>query len=76
MRRINSSGACTFFLSTARDINRKYADYEAVFIEEVGHYPMLERPEAFNQRQTRSSKNSPACRKRLVFCLREVKITL
>jgi pimeloyl-ACP methyl ester carboxylesterase len=28
--------------------NRRYADFDAVFIERVGHYPMLERPGTFN----------------------------
>jgi len=28
--------------------NRRYADFEVVYMEGVGHYPMLERPDAFN----------------------------
>ena len=28
--------------------NRTLADYDAVIIEGVGHYPMLERPDEFN----------------------------
>ncbi|MHC1763801.1 MAG: alpha/beta fold hydrolase [Verrucomicrobiia bacterium] len=50
VRCINSSGGYTFFLPTASEINRKYADYKAVFIDNVGHYPMLEKPAEFNQR--------------------------
>jgi pimeloyl-ACP methyl ester carboxylesterase len=29
--------------------NRTLADFDAVVIEGVGHYPMLERPEEFNR---------------------------
>lgn len=35
---------------TAVEINRKYADFAAVLMEGVGHYPQLERPEEFNER--------------------------
>src|SRR5439155_24892368 len=28
--------------------NRRYADFDAVVIEDVGHYPMLEKPQEFN----------------------------
>jgi pimeloyl-ACP methyl ester carboxylesterase len=28
-------------------VNRKYADYGAVMLDGVGHYPMLEKPPAF-----------------------------
>ena len=35
---------------TAVDVNRKYADYGAVTIADVGHYPMLEKPAEFNQK--------------------------
>jgi pimeloyl-ACP methyl ester carboxylesterase len=31
-------------------INTKYADFGAVTIEGVGHYPMLEKPDEFNRR--------------------------
>ena len=34
---------------TAIEINRKYADFDAVLIENVGHYVQLERPEQFNE---------------------------
>jgi pimeloyl-ACP methyl ester carboxylesterase len=33
---------------TAVDVNRKYADYDAVILQDVGHFMMLERPDAFN----------------------------
>lgn len=36
---------------TAVEINRKYApDYDAVIMQGVGHFPMLTRPEEFNQK--------------------------
>jgi pimeloyl-ACP methyl ester carboxylesterase len=50
VRCINSAGGFQFFTPTAVEINRKYADYKAVTIEGVGHYPMLERPAEFNRR--------------------------
>ncbi len=36
-------------MPTAVDTNRKYADFDAVLMEGVGHYPQLERPEEFNR---------------------------
>jgi len=33
---------------TAIGVNRKYADFDAVLMEGVGHFPMLEKPEGFN----------------------------
>jgi pimeloyl-ACP methyl ester carboxylesterase len=50
VRCINSSGGFKFFTKTEIDINKKYADYNAVMIDEVGHYPMLEKPAEFNQK--------------------------
>lgn len=36
---------------TAVEINRKYnADFEVILMEDVGHFPMLERPDEFNRR--------------------------
>jgi pimeloyl-ACP methyl ester carboxylesterase len=37
-------------MATAVETNRKYADYDAVLMDGVGHYPMLERPSEFNAR--------------------------
>jgi len=48
VRCINSAGGYQFFTPTAVEINKKYADYNAVTIPEVGHYPMLEKPAEFN----------------------------
>ena len=36
-------------VKTAIETNRKYADFDAVFMDGVGHYLQLERPEEFNQ---------------------------
>jgi pimeloyl-ACP methyl ester carboxylesterase len=50
VRCINSSGGFQFFTPTAAAINKKYADFDAIFIDAVGHYPMLEKPAEFNQK--------------------------
>lgn len=34
--------------ATATETNRRYGDFDAVLIDSVGHYLMLERPSAFN----------------------------
>ncbi len=49
VRCINASPEFKFAMPTASDVNKKYADFHAVMMEGVGHYPMLERPAAFNQ---------------------------
>jgi pimeloyl-ACP methyl ester carboxylesterase len=50
VRCINSAGGFKFFTKTDVETNKKYADYGAVTIAEVGHYPMLEKPAEFNQK--------------------------
>jgi pimeloyl-ACP methyl ester carboxylesterase len=50
VRCINSAGGYAFFAPTTEEINKKYADYRAVLVEGVGHYPMLENPSAFNDK--------------------------
>src|SRR5262249_22032470 len=50
VRCINSAGGYQFFTPTDVESNKKYADYNAVLIDAVGHYPMLERPADFNQK--------------------------
>jgi pimeloyl-ACP methyl ester carboxylesterase len=50
VRCINSSGGFKFFKATEVATNKKYADFDAVTIEAVGHYPMLERPAEFNEK--------------------------
>jgi pimeloyl-ACP methyl ester carboxylesterase len=49
VRCINSGGGYAFFKPTAVDVNKKYADFAAVSIDAVGHYPMLEKPDEFNR---------------------------
>jgi len=50
VRCINSAGGYKSFTPTAVETNKKYADFGAVTIEGVGHYPMLEKPDEFNRR--------------------------
>ncbi|MBP3957323.1 alpha/beta hydrolase [Gemmata sp. G18] len=50
VRCINSAGGFPFFTPTAVETNKKYADYDAVTIADVGHYPMLEKPKEFNEK--------------------------
>jgi pimeloyl-ACP methyl ester carboxylesterase len=50
IRCINSAGGFQFFTPTSVANNKKYADFDAVMIENVGHYPMLEKPDEFNQK--------------------------
>jgi pimeloyl-ACP methyl ester carboxylesterase len=50
VRCINSSGGFAFFTPTDIAVNKKYADYDAVTIDAVGHYPMLEKPAEFNDK--------------------------
>jgi pimeloyl-ACP methyl ester carboxylesterase len=50
VRCINSSGGYQFFIATAAETNKKYADFDVVTIPEVGHYPMLEKPKEFNEK--------------------------
>ena len=50
VRCINSAGGYKSFIPTAVETNKKYADYGAVTIEGVGHYPMLEKPDEFNRK--------------------------
>ena len=50
VRCINSAGGYKFFTPTAVETNKKYADFDAVTIPDVGHYPMLEKPKEFNDK--------------------------
>ena len=50
VRCINSGGGYKFFAPTAVEINKKYADFNAVIMDGVGHYPMLEQPVEFDRR--------------------------
>jgi pimeloyl-ACP methyl ester carboxylesterase len=50
VRCINSSGGFKFHTPTDIKANKKYADFDAVMIADVGHYPMLEKPAEFNEK--------------------------
>lgn len=50
VRCVNSAGGYQFFTPTAVATNKTYADYDAVTIPDVGHYPMLEKPKEFNEK--------------------------
>lgn len=50
VRCVNSAGGYKYFTPTAVTTNKKYADYDAVTIPDVGHYPMLEKPTEFNEK--------------------------
>ena len=45
VRCINSSGRPTDVAA-----NKKYGDFDAVLMEDVGHFPMLEKPTEFNKK--------------------------
>ena len=49
VRCINSAGGYPFYNPTMVEKNCRYADYRAVLIDNVGHYPMLEKPDEFNR---------------------------
>ncbi|HOB33352.1 MAG TPA: alpha/beta hydrolase [Verrucomicrobiota bacterium] len=50
VRCVNSSGGYAMFRPTEIETNRKYADFDAVLIPDIGHYPMLENPSEFNRK--------------------------
>lgn len=50
VRCVNSAGGFAYFTPTAVDTNKKYADFAVVTIDDVGHYPMLEKPDEFNRK--------------------------
>ena len=50
VRCLNSAGGYKSFIPTAVETNKKYADFGAVIIKGVGHYPMLEKPDEFNRK--------------------------
>jgi len=49
VRCINAAPQGEQGMPTAIETNREYADFDAVLMEGVGHYPQLERPEEFNR---------------------------
>jgi pimeloyl-ACP methyl ester carboxylesterase len=50
VRCINAAPEAMFAIPTAVDVNKKYADFDAVIMKGVGHFPMLEQPEEFNRK--------------------------
>jgi pimeloyl-ACP methyl ester carboxylesterase len=50
VRCINSAGGYKSFTPTVVETNKKYADFSAVTVEDVGHYLMLEKPDEFNRK--------------------------
>ena len=49
---ISPDGKLVAFTVQTVDVaaNKKYADFNAVTIDAVGHYPMLEKPKEFNEK--------------------------
>jgi pimeloyl-ACP methyl ester carboxylesterase len=50
IRCINAAPSDGRGMATATETNRKYADFDVVLMENVGHYPQLERPDEFNSK--------------------------
>jgi pimeloyl-ACP methyl ester carboxylesterase len=51
VRCINATAGTTVFgIPTDTELNRRHADFQALLMTGVGHFPMLERPEEFNQK--------------------------
>jgi pimeloyl-ACP methyl ester carboxylesterase len=50
IRCVNAAPATPMAMKTAIETNRKYADFDAVLMEGVGHYPMVEKPAAFEEK--------------------------
>jgi pimeloyl-ACP methyl ester carboxylesterase len=50
VRCLNAAARGSEGVETAVETNRRYADFDAVLLERVGHFPMLERPDEFNAR--------------------------
>jgi pimeloyl-ACP methyl ester carboxylesterase len=49
VRCINSAGGFQFHRPTDAEVNKKHGDFDVVTIDDVGHYPMLEKPKEFNE---------------------------
>jgi pimeloyl-ACP methyl ester carboxylesterase len=50
IRCVNAAPATPQSMPTAIEINKKYADFDATLMEGVGHYPMIEKPAAFDEK--------------------------
>ena len=48
VRAVNAAANPPARPATTIELNCKYGDFDAVFIDGVGHFPQLERPEEFN----------------------------
>jgi pimeloyl-ACP methyl ester carboxylesterase len=65
VRCVNAAARPPFAMETAVDVNRKYGDFDAVLMEGVGHFPMLEKPKEFNEKlaETLKKLGSPTATK-------------
>ena len=63
VRCINASPRPPFTPVTAVEVNRRYADFDAVLMEDIGHYVQLERPQEFNENLRFVMKDFPAPKK-------------
>jgi pimeloyl-ACP methyl ester carboxylesterase len=50
VRCVNAAPYGDYALPTAVETNRRYADFDAAVVDDVGHFLQLERPAAFNAR--------------------------
>jgi pimeloyl-ACP methyl ester carboxylesterase len=53
IRAVNAKPEPPRGMETKIEANRKYADFDAVLMEGVGHYLQLEQPEEFNRHMRR-----------------------
>jgi pimeloyl-ACP methyl ester carboxylesterase len=63
IRCINAAARPPMAPATAVETNRKYADFDAVLMEDIGHYVQLERPQEFNENLRFVMKDFPAPKK-------------
>ena len=63
IRCINAAARPPFTPETAVEVNRRFADFDAVLMEDIGHYVQLERPQEFNENLRFMMKDFPAPRK-------------
>jgi pimeloyl-ACP methyl ester carboxylesterase len=64
IRCINASPRPPYTPVTAVEVNRRYADFDAVLMEDIGHYVQLERPQEFNENLRFVIKDFPPPRDR------------
>lgn len=65
VRCVNAAPGLPFAMATAVEVNRKYGDFDAVLMEGVGHFPMLEKPKEFNEKLAEQVRklDAPASKK-------------